>query len=319
LRPRKINPVPFGERPGAEPYNASEIVALADSKFLFCDNNISDALFELLLTPEGQMACPLVRRPIEGVEAGAVDDMEGMALVEYGGRRFIFVTPSLSLKQRKKPRKKKIKRGKAAPARSSLLRIEVGPGGRLEAEVIPDLRSWLIENAPELGKSISYLPDDGGLNIEALGWHPDERSLLLGLRTPLLDGRPIVLRVGLKEIDGPWALSNLQMLAPVRLAIEEARDEQGIRSIEYDPSRGVLLVVVGNSTSSSKAPFRLYTWDGNMKGEVHRFRDIRFDKKMRVEGVTHGIIGGRGGIVFVDDAGGYQVVWDDDPRLQKQI
>jgi hypothetical protein len=80
-----------------------------------------------------------------------------------------------------------------------------------------------------------------------------------------------------------------------------------------------LLIVVGNSTSASKAPFRLYSWDGNMKGEVHRFRDIRFDNKMRVEGVTYGIIGGRGGIVFVDDAGGYQVVWDDDPRLQKQI
>lgn len=316
MKPRKIKPIPFGERPGAEPYNASEVVALADSKFLFCDNNISDALFELLLTPDGQMACPLVRRPIEGLEAGAVDDLEGMALVEEGGRRFIFVTPSLSLKQRKKPRKKKIKRGKEAPPRSSLLRIMVGQGERLEADVIPDFRSWLIENSPGLGKSTSYLPDDGGLNIEALGWHPDDRALLLGLRTPLMDGRPIILRVGLKEIGGPWTLSNLQMLAPVTLAIEEDRDEQGIRSIEYDPSRGVLLVVVGNSTSGSKAPFRLYSWNGNPKGEVNRFPDIRFDKKMRVEGVTHGIIGRRGCIVFVDDAGGYQVVWDDDPRLQ---
>ena len=39
-----IKPIAFGERPGPEPYNASEIVAIDDAKFLFCDNNVGDAL-----------------------------------------------------------------------------------------------------------------------------------------------------------------------------------------------------------------------------------------------------------------------------------
>jgi hypothetical protein len=39
---------------------------------------------------------------------------------------------------------------------------------------------------------------------------------------------------------------------------------------------------------------------------------------MRVEGVAPGKVGGRGAIVFVDDAGGYQLLWDDDPRLEQQ-
>jgi hypothetical protein len=43
---------------------------------------------------------------------------------------------------------------------------------------------------------------------------------------------------------------------------------------------------------------------------------VRFHKKMKVEGVTQGTIGNRGAIVFVDDGGGYQVLWEDDPRLQ---
>jgi hypothetical protein len=36
---------------------------------------------------------------------------------------------------------------------------------------------------------------------------------------------------------------------------------------------------------------------------------------MKAEGVAPGTIGGRGAVVFVDDGGGYQVVWDDDARL----
>ncbi len=313
---RALTPVSFGERPGPEPYNASEVVAFGDSRFLFCDNNISDGLFELRLTPEGSMASPLVRRPIRGVDPEAVDDLEGLAFVENGGRRFIFATPSLSLKQRKKPHKKRSKRGKDAPERGVLLRISVGKREQLDAEVMTDFRSWLIDNAPELGKSTRYLPDDEGLNIEGLGWDAVEQSLLFGFRTPVVDGRPPILRVRVKEIGGPWDVSNLEMLPTVRLAIEEAGDEQGIRTIEYDSSRGVWLVVVGNSTSSSKAPFRLYSWDGNARGDVRCFKDVRFHKKMRVEGVAHGTIGGRGAIVFVDDTGGYQLLWDDDPRLR---
>jgi hypothetical protein len=78
----------------------------------------------------------------------------------------------------------------------------------------------------------------------------------------------------------------------------------------------VLLVVVGNSTSESEAPFNFYRWDGNVDGAVGLFHDVRSHKKMRVEGVASGTIGGRGALVFVDDAGGYQILWEDDFRLR---
>src|SRR5262245_8832624 len=86
----KITPIPFGELNGTEPYNASELIALSDSRFLFCDNNISDAFFEFRLAPDGRLAGPLIRRPINGIKAGTVDDLEGMELVESAGRRIIF-------------------------------------------------------------------------------------------------------------------------------------------------------------------------------------------------------------------------------------
>jgi Protein of unknown function (DUF3616) len=318
-KPRKrssIKPIAF-ERPGPEPHNASEIVAIDDSRFLFCDNNIGDALLELRLAADGAMACPLIRRPLRGIEPGTVDDLEGMTHVRTGGGSFIVAMPSLSLKRRKGCHRKKSKRGKESPARDCLLRITFGKDDWLEAEVLSGFRGWIVENAPELGKSPRYLPDDGGLNVEGLGWNPAEGVLLLGVRTPVIEGKPFILRVRLKQVDGPWSLSNLEMLPPVLLAIKDGRGEQGIRTIGFDPPRGAWLIVAGNSTSASRAPFTLYSWDGNPRGVVHHFEDVRFHKRMKAEGVTHGTVGGRGAVVFVDDAGGYQVLWDDDPRLTR--
>ena len=313
---KAIKPIRFPVRPGGESYNASEVVALGDGRFLFCDNNINDALFELRLTPEGGMSSPLVARPISGIRPEVVDDLESMALVEEGDRRYIIVSSSLSLKQRKRREKKRNRRGKTAPARDIIVRITLGKDENLEAEIIPGFRYWLIDNAPTVAKYAKYLPDDGGLNVEGLGWDPRDGTLMFGVRTPVIDGKPVILRVKTREIGGLWNLNNFEMLSPVTLDIDVTSGEQGIRTVEYDPSREAFLIVTGNSTSSSKAPFALYSWDGNPEGAVHRFRGVRFGKGMKVEGVTHGDVGGKGAVLFVDDGGGFQFLWDTDPRLR---
>src|SRR5215510_9766412 len=63
---RMITPIPFGELNGGEEYNASGVVPLGDSRFLFCDNHVADALYELDLTSDGQMQGSLIRRPLQG-------------------------------------------------------------------------------------------------------------------------------------------------------------------------------------------------------------------------------------------------------------
>src|SRR5262245_65461047 len=55
-----IDSIPFGEMNGREEYNASDIIPVADSRFLFCDNNTNDALFELDLTPDGRKKGPVI-------------------------------------------------------------------------------------------------------------------------------------------------------------------------------------------------------------------------------------------------------------------
>jgi hypothetical protein len=315
-KPRKLRPIPFGERPGKEAYNASEVVALADSRFLFCDNNVNDALFELRLAPDGSMDCPLVRRPIRGTEPGTIDDMEGLELVTLAGRTYVFATSSFSLKRRKRHHKKKGKRGKLAAGRESVLRVSTGDDEQLEAESIPEFRSWLVEQAPELTRAAKYLPEDDGLNVEALSWDPNHQALLFGLRTPDVDGKPLVVRVRVKQFDGPWDLSNLEILPPIALPIATGgRLGEGLRAMTYDPANGMILFTVGRRIAGSRRRFELYSWDGEQEGLLRKFTHVRFDRRMRVEGVAHGTIAGRGAVVFVDDCGGYQLLWDDDPRL----
>src|SRR5262249_42679833 len=157
--------------------------------------NIGDALFELRLASDGAMACPLIRRPLLGIEPGAVDDLEGMTRVRTAGGGFIVAIPSFSLKRRKGRQNRKSSRGEGASTRNWLLRISFGDEDRLEVEVVSGFRDWIVENAPELGKSPRFLPDDGGLNVEGLGWNSTEGVLLLGVRTPVIDGKPLILRV----------------------------------------------------------------------------------------------------------------------------
>ena len=308
----KLKPLPFGDRSGSEPYNASEVLALDDSRFLFCDNNVSDALFEFRLARSGGLRGHVIRRPVEGLNADAIDDIEGIEIVELRGVRYIFGTSSLSLKIRKGQHKKKRKRGKLAFSRESIVRIAMGAKDRLRAEVIPDFRPWLIDKTPQLKRAAKYIPDDGGLNVEALSWDPRLNALLFGLRTPVDNGKPIILRVKPKKFDGPWTVDNLAMLPPLRLNVPGGKSDVGIRAMSLDQSTGLSLIILGNSTSESDAPFTLYSWDGNAQGHVREFKDVRFHKRMKVEGVTRGTIQGRRAIVFVDDGGGYQVLWEDD-------
>lgn len=301
--PALAAPVLFGETNAATgmEYNASGVVPLADSRFLFVENNTNDALFELAIGPDGARSGPLVRHPIVGLAAGAVDDMEGLTLVEANGTRYLVATASMM---------KKVKKGADATPPSALVRMTVREDGTLAAEAITDLRGWFLKNVPAIAAAADAEPDQGGLNVEGLAWDPKRGALLFGVRTPLDGGKPMVIPVRIKDPAGAWDPSNLEPLAPIRLDVD-GQGDRGVRSIEYDPSRQAFLVMVGNATSASKAPFQLYLWDGGDSGAVRRLSGISFDGKMKPEGVTHGTVGGKGAVVVTDDGGGYVVIFDE--------
>ena len=253
-------------------------------------------------------AGPLVRLPLVGVQPGQLDDIEGLALAQKDGKTIIFATTSMMNKVSKK-------QGLVVAPPSALLRITVQPDGSLATEVIPDIRKWFTANVPDIGGSTILEPDEGGLNIEGLGFDPNSNTLLLGVRTPVVKGQPIIVPVRINDLAGPWDASNLSVQPLIHLAIEPSRDEQGIRDLSYDPVKKGFVVVVGNSTSLSKAPFMVYRWDGSTSA-VQKLGNLYFAKGAKPEGVTRATFGTTSGLVFVDDNGGFQVIHDDDSRLQ---
>jgi pSer/pThr/pTyr-binding forkhead associated (FHA) protein len=313
-----VVPTSFGElTPANQAYNASGIVPLADSRFLLCDNNSNDALFELQLTPQGAKAGPLVRRPLKGIGPNEIDDMEAMTVAEENGRRYIFVTTSMCYRKSK---------AFVGPSPTGMLRLTVESDDSLTAENIVGFREWFVNNCADVGAAAGLEADQGGLNIEGLAWDQKRHALLFGVRTPLVGGKPIVVPVKVRDLAGPWTTSNLEMLPSIALTIPaniaEVSGEQGIRSIEYDSARGRFNVICGNSTSMSPAPFLLYTWDGGDDGRLTwvELWFVQKDKKvgieqMKAEGMTSGTVGGKPALVFTDDTGGFALIWDDDPRI----
>src|SRR5262249_11398989 len=161
------------------------------SRFLIADNNTSDALFELSLTPDGQKKGPLIRRPLQGLSPGMIDDLEDMTLAEEGGRRYVFVTSSMYVKKAKKNRLE-------IPASGVLLETNT-PDVTLSAEQLTEFRDWLIVPYPQLPPSANPDPDHDGPNTEGLPWYKPSHTLLFGVRSPSPGGKPLVLPVKIKD------------------------------------------------------------------------------------------------------------------------
>jgi hypothetical protein len=283
--------------------NASGVVPVTSSRFVFIDNNDDEALLELNLNPDGTQHGPVVRRPIVGL-AGALSDPEGIARIDSDGAIDLIVASSLSVS------------GFAVSgepiAHDGLVRVRYTRDGDLHGEAMPKFREWLIKGYPDLKDFAGDVPNDNGLNIEGLAWDPSRRALLFGLRSPVTASHISVLSVGL-DTAAPWTTAAVTVGPTLLIEKSNFPVAQGIRDIDYDAERQDFLVLLGRSTVGL-VPFELCTWDGVSSGI--NVLDVTFTtlKKpgvkpaMKPEGVTAFPGHGPRKILIVDDAGGFAVI-----------
>jgi hypothetical protein len=152
---------------------------------------------------------------------------------------------------------------------------------------------------------------DEEFNIE--GFANQDEEFLIGLRSPIVDGRAMVVRTyGLQRVYGidPGKYGVFANSLPFNL------NNGGIRSLSYIPDLGGYLLVSGKTvsgqeefdcdltTAHSIAKFLLWFWDGEERCMQVSCFDMEQDGvKVQPEGISPATLDGRQTICIVSDDG----------------
>ena len=278
--PKGITPFAGGK------FDASGVAHVSGTnEILFVDNGREGQVFWMELDQKGKQV-----GSINSLSLGVnIEDLEG---ITTDGTSF-YVASSQS-------RPKGI-------ATEGLVRFKFDRRGNTirDAESISGLKKFLVENVAELRQEAEKTGKDGGLNIEGLAWDPRGNRLLLGLRSPIVDGQALVVPLRLRDRQGAFSLDNLEVenSKAIRLALGGV----GIRSIEYDERAKVFRIISGAAENQDQTDFVLWEWNGDEQQPKVR-ETKRFEKNLKPEGVARVNAGGQNFLIIVFDASGYTIL-----------
>jgi hypothetical protein len=249
---------------------------------LFVDNGREGQVFWMKLDGNGHQVGAI--KPVElGV---SIEDIEG---ITTDGTHFYVVSSQSRPKAIEKDGLVRFK----FDARSQKAEAVESFGG---------LKGFLVENVAELRTEGEKMGKDDGLNIEGLAWDARRNRLLLGLRSPVVDGQALLVPLKLRDARGPFSVGNLVVEGSkaIRLPLRGV----GVRGIEYDGRANVFRVISGATEDQGQTDFGLWEWNGDeSKPAVTETK--RFDNDLKPEGVARVSAGGRDFIFIVCDASGY--------------
>ena len=252
---------------------------------LFVDNGREGQVFWMELDQKGKQV-----GSINGLNLGVnIEDLEG---ITTDGTSFYVVS------SQSRPK---------AIATEGLVRFKFDRRGNTirDAESISGLKKFLVENVAELRQGGERNGKDGGLNIEGLAWDPRGGRLLLGLRSPIVDGQALVVPLRLRDRRGAFSLDNLEVenSKAIRLPLGGV----GIRSIEYDERAKAFRIISGAAENQDQTDFVLWEWNGDE--EQPKVRETkRFEKNLKPEGVARATAGSHNFLIIVFDASGYTIL-----------
>lgn len=252
---------------------------------LFVDNRRPGQVFSMGLDQNGKQA-----GEIKAVSLGtALEDIEGITT----DGTYFYVVSSQS-----RPK---------AIASTGLARFKFDARSQSVEGVasIGGLKKFLVENVAELRGEGDRKSKDGGINIEGLAWDPQHGRLLLGMRSPVVDGQALLVPLKLRDPRGAFSIENLQVEGgkAIRVTIRGL----GIRGIEYDGRAKVFRMLSGATEEQQLTDFGLWEWNGDEKQPVLRELN-KFDKTLKAEGVARATSGKRDFLIVVFDAGGYTII-----------
>ncbi len=260
-------------------YEPSGAVVLPDGKLLLVEDESKRTLQLLKVTKKGEikeLGTPKMSKSIKRSLEKKVNDVEG---VTVNGKGQVYLITSHSTNKKYKHKK----------AREQIVRLVYKDGRFSSFEHYHGLLKALKKLHPTLNSSSRKHKKE--VNIEALAWDKRSKSLLIGLRSPLIKGKAVV--VPLKNPNGIFdKKENIQLDKPILLDLKG----NGIRAMSWDKEKEGYWIVAG-SVGKRKGSFSVWFWNKKKKHLKRTSQDVDI-------GYTEGItpIQGRG-LFLVQDNG----------------
>jgi hypothetical protein len=270
-------------------YEPSGIQQLADGRFLVVEDEKQHALSLLRITG-GDVSHTALPSPYWSLGDGKfwnLDDLEAITADRAGN---IYAITSHSRDSDGDERK----------SRERLVRFRIEGDSVVDPRVVGKLKRELMAAHPELAASVGIrsVKSEGGLNIEALEISPDQRYLLIGFRSPLLDERAIIAR-----IENPGAIFDADERPRIGATLTTLDlGGNGIRSISWVPSLAGYLVIAG-PVAREQVEFDLWFWRGGSEDRPRRVSVDGLSGFNHAEGISSAVIDGRQCIIIVSDDG----------------
>jgi hypothetical protein len=270
-------------------YEPSAIQQLPDGRFLVVEDEKKHPFSLVAINPDGSVrATPLSPGLWEsGDDFWKLDDLEGLALDQSG---YIYALTSHS----------RDGEGDEKKSRNKLVRFRLEGDHVVSPVVVKGLKPALVATHPVFAHAaeIQDVKNGGGLNIEALEISPDQKTLLVGFRSPLLGHQAIIA-----SIENPSAL--FETGEPPRIAAKlETLDlgGNGIRAMSYIPVLSGYLIVSG-PVAREQIQFQLWFWNGLSGAPARHVTAPEVQGFEHAEGVSPAIIDGQQRIMIVSDDG----------------
>ena len=270
-------------------YEPSGIQQLADGRFLVVEDEEKHAL-GLLHISGGQVSHEALNAPFWSWLHGdfwKLDDLEGVTADRAGN---IYAITSHSRDSNGDERK----------SRERLVRFRIEGDRVVDPRVVGSLKRDLIAAYPELAAAagIRQVKSEGGLNIEALAMSGDQSRLLIGFRSPLVDGRAIIA-----SIENPGAIFNGDQRPRIGSTLTTLDlGGNGIRGMSWVPFLAGHLVIAG-PVAREQVEFQLWFWRGGNDDRPRRISVAGLPGFEHAEGVSPAVIDGRQCIIIVSDDG----------------
>ncbi len=264
-------------------YEPSGAISLNDGKVLLVEDESKQALQLVEVNKNGvvkELNKPEMSQKIKTIFKNKIRDLEGAT---SNGVDYIYVITSHTTN---KARKHKV-------PREQIVRFNYHNGEISQVKLYHGLLDSLKLLHPQFKQALSTkekVSRKKEINIEALTWDKEDKSLLIGLRSPLIDGKAVV--IPLQNPDDIFDKKKQPKLdKPLLIDLEG----DGIRGMSWDENKQGYWIIAGD-VGKRKDEFSLWFWDK------------KYNKVTINEEITN--LGFAEGITKIDDVGIF-IVKDD--------